>query len=134
MTNPAPLQKTLKAFDLLWAGFGLPCHGKAFHKGAALQPQTSISHGSTRDNTLNAAGQQEAATGQQGGGFPQDGAAVRAIRQLRAMLNAGNQRTHGQHWAGNTDTTTNPPPAPNLNQQTTKLHPNARQLSVCKDL
>ena len=36
MTNPAPLQKTWKTFDLLWAGFGLPCHGKAFHKGAAL--------------------------------------------------------------------------------------------------
>ena len=55
-------------------------------------------------------------------------------RAQRAMLNAGNQwdnqRTHGQHWAGDTDTTTNPPPAPHLNQQTTKLHPNARQLPV----
>ena len=51
-------------------------------------------------------------------------------RAQRAMLNADNQRTHGQHWAGDTDTTTNPPPAPHLNQQTTKLHPNARQLSV----
>ena len=51
-------------------------------------------------------------------------------RAQRAMLNADNQRTHGQHWAGDTDTTTNLPPAPNLNQQTTKLHPNARQLSV----
>ena len=55
-------------------------------------------------------------------------------KQLRAVLNADNQwdnqRTHGQHWAGDTDTTTNPSPIPNLNQQTTKLHPNARQLPV----
>ena len=184
MTNPAPLQKTWKTFDLLWAGFGLPCHGKAFHKGAALgrwgagfslrdrssltahgrkhdamdagpganarqaavisrspdgslppspihshkPPSPMAQHGTTsstqrsgrkqlRDNT-------EAA-------FPQDGAAIRAIRQLRAMLNADNQLNPWTTLGRGTPTTTTPAPTPDLNQQTTGEH-STGQLSYVK--
>ena len=63
--------------------------------------------------------------------FPQDGAAIRAIRQLRAMLNADNQLNPWTTLGRGTPTTTTPAPTPDLNQQTTGEH-STGQLSYVK--